>query len=321
MHYGEIKNCDIANGEGVRVTLFVSGCTNHCEHCFQPQTWDFDYGQPFTSETEQQLLDLLAPSYIQGLTLLGGEPFEPENQRVLVPFVRRVRETYPQKTVWAFSGFTLEELRTEGSHPRCEATDELLSMLDVLVDGRFVEALKDISLRFRGFSNQRLIDMKKTRSSIRRNHPIMVTMAQRIEALRTEKGLSRPALAAALGLPRLSIEKFETGRQTPSQEQQQKLAGAFGVSLPYLRGETDDPTSMDNWLSGAVPQEDVVLPKAVRKATAAVVAQSGDSSKSDGAVFSALLKSDSFKALVRETVLDVLKSPEGQALLAKAAKK
>lgn len=126
----------------------------------------------------------------------------------------------------------------------------------------------------------------------------MVTMAQRIEALRTEKGLSRPALAAALGLPRLSIEKFETGRQTPSQEQQQKLAGAFGVSLPYLRGETDDPTSMDNWLSGAVPQEDVVLPKAVRKATAAVVAQSGDSSKSDGAVFSALLKSDSFKALV-----------------------
>jgi len=147
----------------------------------------------------------------------------------------------------------------------------------------------------------------------------MVTMAQRIEALRTEKGLSRPALAAALGLPRLSIEKFETGRQTPTQ--QQKLAGAFGVSLPYLRGETDDPTSMDNWLSGAVPQEDVVLPKAVRKATAAVVAQSGDSSKSDGAVFSALLKSDSFKALVRETVLDVLKSPEGQALLAKAAKK
>ena len=169
----------------------------------------------------------------------------------------------------------------------------------------------------------------------------MVTMAQRIEALRTEKGLSRPALAAALGrllAPLFAplgfgdwrastalitgfMAKFETGRQTPSQEQQQKLAGAFGVSLPYLRGETDDPTSMDNWLSGAVPQEDVVLPKAVRKATAAVVAQSGDSSKSDGAVFSALLKSDSFKALVRETVLDVLKSPEGQALLAKAAKK
>ena len=117
----------------------------------------------------------------------------------------------------------------------------------------------------------------------------MVTMAQRIEELRTKKAMSRPALAAALGLPRLSIEKFETGRQTPTQEQQQKLASAFGVSIAYLRGETDDPTSMDNWLSGAVPAEDpVVLPKTVRKATAAVVAQSGDS-KSDGAVFSALL--------------------------------
>ena len=151
----------------------------------------------------------------------------------------------------------------------------------------------------------------------------MVTMAQRIEELRTKKAMSRPALAAALGLPRLSIEKFETGRQTPTQEQQQKLASAFGVSIAYLRGETDDPTSMDNWLSGAVPAEDpVVLPKAVRRATAVVVAQSGGSGKNDGgAVFSALLKSDSFKALVRETVLDVLKSPEGQALLARAAKK
>lgn len=149
----------------------------------------------------------------------------------------------------------------------------------------------------------------------------MVTMAQRIEALRTEKGLSRPALAAALGRPACPSKSLKPAARRPSQEQQQKLAGAFGVSLPYLRGETDDPTSMDNWLSGAVPQEDVVLPKAVRKATAAVVAQSGDSSKSDGAVFSALLKSDSFKALVRETVLDVLKSPEGQALLAKAAQK
>lgn len=150
----------------------------------------------------------------------------------------------------------------------------------------------------------------------------MVTMAQRIEELRTKKAMSRPALASALGLPRLSIEKFETGRQTPTQEQQQKLAAAFGVSAAYLRGETDDPTSMDNWLSGAVPAEDpVVLPKAVRKAAATVVAQSGDGEKNDGAVFSALLKSDSFRALVRETVLDVLKSPEGQALLARAAKK
>ena len=162
MYYGEIKNCDIANGEGVRVTLFVSGCTNHCKNCFQPQTWDFCYGQPFTEETQQHLLDLLSPSYIHGLTLLGGEPFEPENQRALLPFLRRVKAAYPEKTIWAFSGFTLEEMRQDGSHPRCEVTDELLSMLDVLVDGRFVEELKDISLRFRGSRNQRLIDMKKT---------------------------------------------------------------------------------------------------------------------------------------------------------------
>lgn len=162
MHYGEIKNCDIANGIGVRVSLFVSGCTNRCEGCFQPQTWAFDYGSPFTAETEEQLLAMLAPDYIDGLTLLGGEPFEPDNQRVLLPFLRRVREQYPQKTVWAFSGFTFEEMKTDGSHPRCEATDELLSLLDVLVDGRFVLAQKDISLRFRGSRNQRLLDMPAT---------------------------------------------------------------------------------------------------------------------------------------------------------------
>ncbi len=165
MYFGEIKNCDIANGEGVRVTLFVSGCTNCCPHCFQPQTWDFTYGQPFTAETEDYLLALLAPEYINGLTLLGGEPFEPENQRTLLPFLRRVRASCPGKTIWAFSGFTYEELHTEGSHPRCEVTEELLALLDVLVDGRFVEELKDISLRFRGSSNQRLIDLNATRQS------------------------------------------------------------------------------------------------------------------------------------------------------------
>ena len=165
MYYGEIKDCDVANGEGVRVTLFVSGCTNHCEHCFQPQTWAFDYGQPFTEETEERILSLLSPSYVNGLTLVGGEPFEPENQRALLPFVRRVKAAYPEKTVWAFSGFTYEELLTEGSHPRCEATDGLLNLLDVLVDGRFVEELKDISLRFRGSSNQRLINLNATRES------------------------------------------------------------------------------------------------------------------------------------------------------------
>ena len=163
MHYGEIKNCDIANGEGVRVTLFVSGCTNRCKGCFQPRTWDFGYGQPFTAETEAEVLALLAPDYINGLTLLGGEPFEPENQRALLPFLRRVREQFPRKTIWAFTGFLYETLLTDGSHPRCEATDELLSLLDVLVDGPFVEKLHDISLRFRGSSNQRLIDLNETR--------------------------------------------------------------------------------------------------------------------------------------------------------------
>ena len=165
MYYGEIKNCDIANGEGVRVTLFVSGCTNHCKNCFQPQTWDFAYGQPFTEETEQHLLELLSPSYINCLTLLGGDPFEPENQRVLVPFLRRIRAAYPKKNIWSFSGFTYEELTTDGTHPRCEVTDEFLSLLDVLVDGRFMEELKDISLRFRGSRNQRLIDLNASRAA------------------------------------------------------------------------------------------------------------------------------------------------------------
>ena len=165
MHYGEIKNCDIANGEGVRVTLFVSGCTNHCKNCFQPQTWDFDYGKPFTEETEAELFRLLAPRYIRGLTLLGGEPFEPENQRALLPFLRKLRRELPEKTVWTFTGFTWEELHTEGSHPRCEVTDELLNLIDVLVDGRYVEERKDIGLRFRGSSNQRLLDLNATRAS------------------------------------------------------------------------------------------------------------------------------------------------------------
>ena len=146
MYYGEIKNCDIANGEGVRVTLFVSGCTNHCKNCFQPQTWDFCYGRPFTAETEDYLLSLLSPGYINGLTLLGGEPFEPENQRSLLPFLRRVRRMYPGKTIWGFSGFTYEELTTDGTHPRCEVTD-------------------DLTLRFRGSSNQRLIDLNASRAA------------------------------------------------------------------------------------------------------------------------------------------------------------
>ena len=165
MHYGEIKNCDIANGIGVRVTLFVSGCTNKCKNCFQPQTWDFEYGEPFTEETENKIIEMLSPSYINGLTLLGGEPFEKQNQRALLPFIKRVKEFYPQKTIWAYSGFTLEELVAKGSKPNCEVTEEILQLIDVLVDGRFIEEKKDITLKFRGSSNQRLIDMNKTRQN------------------------------------------------------------------------------------------------------------------------------------------------------------
>ena len=143
MNYASIKNCDIANGEGVRVTLFVSGCTNHCENCFQPETWDFGYGEPFTPAVEDRLIEMLRPGFINGLTLLGGEPMEPQNQRALLPFLRRVRKELPEKTM----------------------TPELLSLLDVLVDGRFVQALYDISLRFRGSSNQRIIDVPKTLES------------------------------------------------------------------------------------------------------------------------------------------------------------
>lgn len=165
MHYGEIKNCDIANGVGVRVTLFVSGCTNKCWGCFQPQTWDFEYGQPFTGETEEELIRLLRPAYIRGLTLLGGEPFEPENQRALLPFLRRVRAELPDKDIWAFSGFTYDDLIDPASHPHCEATEEMLSLIDILVDGRYEEELKNISLKFRGSSNQRIIDLNKTRTA------------------------------------------------------------------------------------------------------------------------------------------------------------
>ena len=166
MNFCNIKYFDIANGEGVRTTLFVSGCTNRCENCFQPETWDFAYGEEFTEETERQIIDSLAPYYVNGLTLLGGEPFEPKNQPRLLELLRKVRAEHPEKDVWCFTGFTLDgELLKDGSYPRCDVTDEMLSLIDVLVDGRYVEALKDISLRFRGSSNQRIIDMNKTREA------------------------------------------------------------------------------------------------------------------------------------------------------------
>lgn len=163
MNYCEIKKNDIANGLGVRTSLFVSGCTHHCKGCFQPETWNFAYGKLFTREVEDDILSSLSPYYISGLTLLGGEPFEPQNQAVLVEFLRRVRAEKPSKNVWAYSGYLFEELTGKvSSRARCEYTDEMLSLIDVLVDGEFVEEKKDISLRFRGSSNQRVLDLKKS---------------------------------------------------------------------------------------------------------------------------------------------------------------
>ena len=165
MNYGEIKNFDIANGEGVRVSLFVSGCTHHCKNCFNPETWNFDFGQPFTEETEELILKELAPDYINGLSLLGGEPFEPSNQAVLLPFLRRVKELFPNKTIWCYSGYLFDKELLSESRARCEHTDEMLSLIDVLVDGEFVQELYSITLQFRGSSNQRIIDVKKSLKS------------------------------------------------------------------------------------------------------------------------------------------------------------
>ena len=163
MNYCKIKPRDIADGVGVRVTLFVSGCRNHCKNCFQPETWDFDYGEPFTWATEDYLLRELSPDYVSGQTLRGGEPGEVENQRGLIPFLHRLRQEQPHKSIWCYSGFTWEQLTgKEPSRCRCEVTDEFLSLLDVLVDGPYVEELHDITLLFRGSSNQRLIDVPKT---------------------------------------------------------------------------------------------------------------------------------------------------------------
>ena len=162
MNYAEIKICDIANGVGVRTSLFVSGCRHHCPGCFNPEAQDFSYGKPFTREIEDEIIQSLSPAYVQGLTLLGGEPMEPENQQVLLPFLRRVREAYPHKSIWLYSGFTWEQLAQGPSRGCTDVTPELLGLLDVLVDGPFVLEKKNISLRFRGSENQRLIDMPKT---------------------------------------------------------------------------------------------------------------------------------------------------------------
>ena len=160
MYYGNIKECDIADGPGVRVTLFVSGCRNCCKGCFNSETWDFHYGQPFTEETKDRILKLLEPDHIQGFTLLGGEPFEPENQREAVKLLRAVRERYPQKDICCYSGYLYDVDMVKGGKVYTEVTEEMLSYIDVLVDGRFIEEEKDLSLPFRGSRNQRILKLR-----------------------------------------------------------------------------------------------------------------------------------------------------------------
>lgn len=162
MYYSEIKECDIANGPGVRVTIFVSGCTHHCKGCFNEMTWDFQYGRQFEEEDIDKILKLMEPSYIAGLTLLGGEPMEYVNQQGLLPLLRSVKEKYPEKSVWCYTGYLYDKDILQDFCKKWQETQEMLSYMDVVVDGEFVEELKDISLRFRGSSNQRIIDVKKS---------------------------------------------------------------------------------------------------------------------------------------------------------------
>lgn len=165
MHIGEIMKADSANGIGMRVSIFVSGCTNHCEGCFQPETWDFNFGEEYTPVIEQEIVDELAKPFYQGLTILGGEPFEPSNQETLIGLIRRVRWELPKRSIWMYTGFVYEDLLQGGCRYVPEITDEILDNIDVLVDGKFVQNLKKITLNFRGSSNQRIIDVKKTRAA------------------------------------------------------------------------------------------------------------------------------------------------------------
>ena len=164
MHYGQIITADCANGTGIRLSVFVSGCTNRCKGCFQPETWDFEYGNEFTENTACDIFSAVSNPSVRGLTILGGEPMEPENQKELLPFLRLFKAEFPEKTVWLYTGNTYEELI--GDHrTHTEETDEILSLVDILVDGRFVEEEKSLGLRFRGSKNQRIIDIKKTRQN------------------------------------------------------------------------------------------------------------------------------------------------------------
>ncbi len=170
MNIAEVKKTDIANGEGVRVSLFVSGCRRHCKHCFNEVAWDFSYGRPFDEALKEEIFEALSPDYIAGLSLLGGDPFEPENQAGLLPFLKELKSRLPGKTVWCYTGYTYEEGSIKEQQARCRETAELISTLDVLVDGPFVEELKDIRLKFRGSSNQRVIDIK---SSLAQNKVVL----------------------------------------------------------------------------------------------------------------------------------------------------
>lgn len=157
MKYATIKEIDVANGPGIRVSLFVSGCTHHCKGCFNPETWNFNYGDDFTPEVEDRILEAMKPAYIKGFSLLGGEPFEPQNQKALLPFLRRVKAAYPDKTIWCYSGYDFEKDMLTGNLGPWEVTHEMLTLIDVLVDGEFVLEKKNPNLRFRGSENQRVI--------------------------------------------------------------------------------------------------------------------------------------------------------------------
>ena len=163
MYYSAIKYTDIANGLGVRTVLFVSGCRNHCKGCFQPETWNFSNGYIFDKDAEDKIIESLKPAYIKGLTLLGGDPFEPENQRGLIDFVRRVKKQCPDKDIWAYTGYFLDKDLIPGGRLYIEVTEELLSYVDVLVDGPFIEEKKSLSLKFKGSANQRVLDMNSYR--------------------------------------------------------------------------------------------------------------------------------------------------------------
>lgn len=165
VNYADIKQYDVANGLGVRVSIFVSGCTHHCKNCFNQETWDFDYGNPFTRTEIDQILKFLRPDYVAGLSVLGGEPFEPVNQEGLLPLLRAVKEAYPKKDIWCYTGYLFDKQILGEMCPQSDITKEMLSYIDILVDGRFIEEKKNLKIRFRGSENQRIIDVKKSLES------------------------------------------------------------------------------------------------------------------------------------------------------------